>query len=110
MPPVNGTLTSIKSDGSFVYVPNAGFTGTDSFTYGVIDFGPDGFATATVTIEVTNSAPVAVDDSYHLLHDTTLTVDASQGILANDTDADGDSLTAFVSSDPLPNGTLDANA
>jgi hypothetical protein len=30
--PANGTL-SLSADGSFVYTPNSGFTGTDTFTY-----------------------------------------------------------------------------
>ena len=38
-----------------------------------------------------------------------LSVEASTGVLDNDTDADGDSLTAVVMSDPS-NGTLAINA
>ncbi len=33
--PANGTL-ALNADGSFVYTPNAGFTGTDSFTYRLV--------------------------------------------------------------------------
>ena len=41
----------------------------------------------------TNSAPVAVADSYSTAHDTAL-VQAAPGVLANDTDADANPLTA----------------
>jgi Tol biopolymer transport system component len=52
-PPANGTATGDvqTSPATFVYTPNAGFTGTDSFKVGNFDafgFGPDG----TVTIRV----------------------------------------------------------
>jgi Tol biopolymer transport system component len=52
-PPANGTATGDvqTSPATFVYTPNAGFTGTDSFRVGNFDalgFGPDG----TVTIRV----------------------------------------------------------
>ena len=52
----NGSLT-LNADGSFVYTPNAGFCGTDSFTYTATD-GHATSAPATVTITV-YSVPVA---------------------------------------------------
>jgi hypothetical protein len=48
--------------------------------------------------------PVAVDDSYQVAQDAELSVTAP-GVLANDTDADGDSLTAILTSSPV-NGFL----
>jgi hypothetical protein len=51
-----------------------------------------------------NRAPVATADSYTTPQDTTLTVSAP-GVLTNDTDADGDSLTASKATDPS-HGTL----
>ena len=45
------------------------------------------------------AAPVAVNDSYTTNEDTALTV-VAPGILANDTDVDGDALTASVVSPP----------
>lgn len=48
--PANGALT-LNSDGSFSYTPNAGFSGTDSFTYEVSD-GTNTSNTATVNITV----------------------------------------------------------
>ncbi|SHF73200.1 Ig-like domain-containing protein, partial [Leeuwenhoekiella marinoflava] len=50
--PTNGTLT-INSDGTFTYTPNAGFVGTDQFTYQVVDSGaPVATDIATVYISV----------------------------------------------------------
>ena len=49
--PANGTLV-LNADGTFTYRPNAGFTGTDSFTYQAND-GSLLSNVATVTITVT---------------------------------------------------------
>ena len=51
-----------------------------------------------------NNAPVAVADSYVVNEDTQLSVSAA-GVITNDTDADGDSLTATLNTD-VSNGTL----
>jgi hypothetical protein len=48
--PQDGTLT-LASDGGFLYTPNAGFTGTDSFQYQASD-GTNLSNTATVTLNV----------------------------------------------------------
>jgi hypothetical protein len=55
-----------------------------------------------------NQAPVAVDNTYSTPEDTPLTVTAP-GVLGNDTDADGDTLTAIEVSDPDSAVTLNAN-
>jgi hypothetical protein len=46
----HGALT-VRSDGAFIYTPNAGFSGTDSFTYAVAD-GLETSAPGTVQIAV----------------------------------------------------------
>ena len=93
--PTNGTLT-FESDGSFNYTPNPDFSGTDSFTYQASDSIANS-NTATVTIEVANvdqDPPIANDDSYSVLEDNILTVNATNGVLNNDSDPDGDAITA----------------
>jgi hypothetical protein len=55
-----------------------------------------------------NSAPVAADDNYTVQQNSTLTV-VAPGVLANDTDADGDPLTAVLVSGPS-HGALQLNA
>ena len=55
-----------------------------------------------------NSVPVANPDSYTVNEDTTLTVSSGNGVLANDTDADGNSLSALLVTN-VTRGTLTLN-
>jgi VCBS repeat-containing protein len=105
----NGTLT-LNSDGSFDYTPDADFNGADQFTYYANDGTDPSTAPATVTITVdpVNDLPVANDDSYNTDEDIPLNASAP-GVLGNDTDADGDALTAVLDTD-VSNGTLTLNA
>jgi large repetitive protein len=106
--PAHGTLT-LNPDGSFTYTPAHNFSGTDQFAYRAID-AEGVFASAQVTITVTavNNAPVATDDAYITTEDVSLAVKAP-GVLGNDTDTDGDTLTAALVSGPA-HGTLTLNA
>jgi VCBS repeat-containing protein len=54
--PAHGTL-QLNADGSFTYTPNAGFSGTDTFTYRAAD-GAQTSDPATVTITVQTAALV----------------------------------------------------
>ena len=97
--PSDGTLTT-NEDGSFTYTPNAGFVGTDTFTYLISDGTVDSnVATVTITVKHVNSPPVPTDDAYTIDEGGTLTVDAP-GVLDNDADDDGDSLTTILVSLP----------
>ncbi|MDG9880726.1 Ig-like domain-containing protein [Enterobacter roggenkampii] len=77
-------------NGKVRYTPNAGFSGTDSFTYTVTSGGVT--ETATVNVTIANIAPVAHDDFTWTAEDTTLTRSAATGLLANDSDDDNDAL------------------
>src|SRR5690606_1534002 len=105
--PQNGTLT-LNEDGSFSYTPTADFSGVDGFSY-VVNDGTSDSDVATVTINVTpaNDAPVASDDEYTIEEDSELVVEAS-GMLANDSDVDGDTLIPTVVTGPQ-NGVLTLN-
>ncbi len=106
--PTNGTVV-LNADGTYTYTPNANFNGTDTFTYEVSD-GNGGKATATVTITVgvQNDPPVATDDTATTNEDTVLN---GTTVLANDTDADGDTLTVNTTPTVLPtNGSVVLNA
>ena len=98
----NGTL-SVFTDGSFTYTPNEDFTGVEQITYTNSDGVEE--TTATLTIEVVNKPPVANDDTYTMRPNTTLSVDAESGLLANDTDPDGDPMRVVATSS-AENGTL----
>lgn len=106
--PTNGTLT-LAADGSFVYTPNPGFAGTDTFTYAAFD-GTDA-ATAVVTITVNDviQPPTANGDAYNTAEDTPLNINAAWGVLANDFDPQGETLTATIVTPPQ-HGTLTLNA
>src|SRR5205814_1571140 len=81
----HGTLT-LNANGSFTYTPAANYNGPDSFTYKANDGTVDsGIATVTITVNAVNDAPAAIDDSYSVNEDATLTISAP-GVLGNDTD------------------------
>ena len=101
---------SLNSDGSFDYVPDSEFNGTDSFTYRASDGrGGEVSATVTITVNPINDVPMAADDAYSVDEDTILAVDAATGVLVNDTDIEGNPLTAALESGPT-NGILVMNS
>ncbi|MCO7034868.1 cadherin-like domain-containing protein, partial [Vibrio paracholerae] len=63
------------------------------FTYTASDGTERLTSTLTITITGTNDAPVLQADVGEVNEDAILTVDAANGVLANDTDVDGDTLT-----------------
>jgi hypothetical protein len=84
----NGT-TRIDG-GVIVYTPDSGFVGTDRFDYVIREQGGgEASATVTITVESTNTPPVAEDDQFVTDTTTVVTID----VLANDSDPDGDPLT-----------------
>jgi VCBS repeat-containing protein len=108
-PPALGIL-DLNADGSFTYVPAEDYIGNVTFTYQAYDGMDYSEQPAQVTIEVqsTNTAPLAVADNYLMLMNTTLSVDAGEGVLANDTDPDADTITAVLLG-PAAHGTLILN-
>ncbi|MGB4708313.1 MAG: Ig-like domain-containing protein [Fuerstiella sp.] len=125
----NGLVT-LEADGSYVYTPNDGFAGEDSFSYQVDD-GNGGTAIATVSILVEpelivdpqpepepgapmcpveaepvpeNQAPDAVNDVATTDYETSV----SGQVLDNDIDPDGNTLTTTLLNEPA-NGTVSLN-
>jgi VCBS repeat-containing protein len=97
--PAHGEVT-LNADGSFTYVPAADYNGSDSFTYVANDgYSDSNVATVYINITPLNDAPVAVEDTYYVLVDGSLTVSAP-GVLGNDTDLEGDSLSAALDASP----------
>jgi len=90
---------AVLADGSFEYVPDVDFEGTDTFTYVAIDESFEA-AISTATIVVTNHTPSAREDEFSVRPLATLSVNAASGLLANDSDLDGDELTVSEYSAP----------
>lgn len=96
-PPSNGTLV-LSTDGTFDYTPNQDFSGSDGFTYSASIGGNSYPAQVTLNVSFVNDAPVAADDGpYVNAIGTDITV-AAPGVLGNDADPDGDTLTAVLDS------------
>ncbi len=108
-PATHGDVT-LNADGSFTYSPaDPSSSQTDSFQYKATNGAQDSNV-AKVTIKVStvaNLAPVAVNDSQSTSEDQTLNVGAP-GVLANDSDPDGDTMTATKLTDPS-NGSVVVN-
>ncbi len=111
----HGTLL-ITAANQFYFSPNTGFVGTQTFKYTVSDGSLTDEGLVTINIASGNTVPVVANESYVMLEDGTLTTtDATgtvtlantndNGVLANDTDADGDLLTAVLLVGPA-NGTV----
>lgn len=75
----NGTL-DLNPDGSFTYTPDAGFEGTDTFTYTVTD--GTSTDTATVTIEVIGQPLRAINDTVQVDEGTGIGADPDENINA----------------------------
>jgi VCBS repeat-containing protein len=98
--PTLGNLT-FNGDGSFVY-QNTTSGPQDEFTYQVDDgMLQSSLITVTITID---SPPIGTADTYFVSPGVVLVVEAP-GVLDNDTDPDGDSLTAVLETSPAK-GTL----
>jgi subtilase family protein/Big-like domain-containing protein len=84
----NGTVSFNGND--VTYLPDLNFNGIDAFTY-TINACNGGVDTATVTISIAaeNDAPVASNDSTTTEEDTSVIIN----VLANDSDAENDTLT-----------------
>ena len=104
--PTNGTLGSVSGN-QVEYTPNQDFNGTDTFTFEATDDRTSrrNVATATITVNAVNDAPVANDvtasmdenKEFNRFQPVTITLDA--------TDVEGDALTYSVVGD-VTSGTL----
>lgn len=98
--PGDGTLT-FNSDGSFTYVPSPNFHGPDTFNYEAQDpYGLVDDATVTITVVPVNDSPMANDD-YATTYEDSLPTELIIDVLANDSDVDGNQLTAVLVEDAV---------
>ena len=119
--PSNGSA-AIQSGGDITYTPASGFIGEDEFEYEVCNEKEDNPGkgiglekncdTAIVRVivdptPVVNEQPVAVDDIFSVEQGVQLSAPAP-GVLENDTDPNGDALTAVLVG-TAENGSLTLN-
>ncbi|OHU92126.1 Ig-like domain-containing protein [Pseudoalteromonas amylolytica] len=92
--PSKGSASIDQTAGTLTYTPDANETGTDSFTYSILDSegGQSNIATISVNIGAVNDRPVAGDDSTTTNEDTATTL----AILNNDSDVED---SGFVGAD-----------
>jgi len=105
-----GTVTTLHSfsasDGANPYAALIQ-TGDGSF-YGTTSGGGPNGRGVVFRVVLINDPPVGINDSYAAAADTAVTV-AAPGVLANDTDANGDTLSALIVTAPA-HGRLSLNA
>ncbi|MFH6964857.1 Ig-like domain-containing protein, partial [Flavobacterium plurextorum] len=102
---------SVDNSGIVTFTPAANYNGTTTpINYTVNDNQGAVSASATITVKVkaVNDKPVADNDTYIVAEGETLTI-TSPGVLVNDTDVEGDTLTAVLVTGPT-HGILTFNA
>lgn len=103
----NGTaiVNNSGSGGRVRFTPAPNFSGVVVFSYVVTDGTLSATGLATVTVAPVNDAPVATDDTYATVENRELVIPAAgvgadglngAGVLANDTDIEGDALSAVL--------------
>jgi len=104
--PTHGKV-SFAASGGFVYTPAENYNGSDGFTFSInpnTTSPPTTLNDVSITITPVNDPPKVFPDQFAAQENTTLTIDAP-GVLKNDTDVDGDKLTAILATKPL-HGTV----
>ena len=96
----SGILTShfggevdLEADGGFTYQAAANFAGNDYFTYTISNGTGSDEATVMLRVAAVNDPPRAQDDHYVAHCNAPMAVSADAGVLANDSEADGDPLS-----------------
>ena len=98
----NGTFF-LAENGDYTFAPDANFNGTETIAYTVQDAsGAESTASLVLTVAAVNDAPIAVDDTGAGDEDTSV----FGNVLVNDTDVEGEALTAVAGTFDTPNGTF----
>jgi VCBS repeat-containing protein len=93
--PSHGTLT-LAADGSFLYEPDPDYVGADEFSYRAKDGLEGAIARVSIQVRAENERPKAVNDSYRVGGNSEFVVGGADGVLRNDSDPDGDALSAVL--------------
>src|SRR5205807_1445511 len=107
-PPVLLATVTADASGIWSYTPSVP-DGPHAFMAHATDVAGNVRDSSPFYMTLETAPPVAHDDSYSLAEDTALTL-AAPGVLSNDSDADGDALSATLVSGPrYGNLALNAN-
>lgn len=103
-------MSIAAATGLIAWTPTAAQVGSNAVKVRVTDATAlTAFQSYTITVAAANRAPVAANDSYSVNQGATLNV-AAAGVLANDSDPDGNAITAQLRSQPAHGSlTLSAN-
>ncbi|WP_198553793.1 Ig-like domain-containing protein [Tenacibaculum sp. Bg11-29] len=104
--PTNGVVT-INADGTFTYIPNTDYAGTDSFVYEICDNATVPVcdqATVYLTVNNINTTEAVAD-----IVTTYTGAEVSGNVLTNDEDKEGDGQTVTSNTNPT-NGVVIINA
>lgn len=102
-------MTIDAATGLITWTPGAAQVGMQAVTVKVADApGLSASQSYAISVASANVAPVAGNDSYQVMQGGTLSA-AAPGVLGNDSDANGDALTAELVAAPT-SGTLTLNA
>ncbi|WP_426369441.1 tandem-95 repeat protein [Pseudocolwellia sp. HL-MZ7] len=93
-------IVELSENGEIIYTPSEHFHGTNIINYTVSDGTIDVDGTVTVTVNSINDLPIPEIDAATIDEDTSVEID----VLANDSDADGDTLSVTELS--VDNGTV----
>ena len=97
--PAFSSVFSLNADGTFSYTHNGSDNFSDSFSYRASD-GESSSEVATVLLNidavVTNLPPVGEADQYLVEQGQSLLISRNRGVLANDSDPNGDILTVTL--------------
>jgi large repetitive protein len=106
LPLAQGSFT-LNSNGTYTFIPNTNYTGVVTVDYRVCD--PGGLcdtATLTITVNMLNTAPIALDD----VNATNAGAQATGTVASNDTDLEGGVLTfTSLTSVPMSQGIFVLN-
>gem|GEM_PF-2288580 len=102
--PSNGSVVN-NGDGTVTYMPNADFSGSDTYTYTLRDNNgaPSNAATVTIAIGPVNDPPIANDDTVLTDENASILIE----VTLNDSDPDGtiDPATIMIADAPV-SGTV----
>lgn len=107
---IAGGTATVYIGGTISYIPPTDYTGSDSFNYIIQDsYGLTGFG--TVSININNSLPITNPDFYlNLVLNNNLIV-GTPGLMINDYDPDGDSISVISGTlSSLQGGTVSVNS